>query len=183
MSLPKRHSGINKLNNKHKYERGVTYKSTSKSKVEKRPDPEGRYYDPETKERVSIIQIPAENPGFKEIAKAPIGSVIVVHQPETRWNRPVGLLGAGIVDEHDEYYEIFERRKSMSSQKIERYAKFRKTTEPTGCFLMSGRLYFASNFLNHDEVYDGQPEIYTAKRAQRAFPLATKLTIYKPKEK
>ncbi len=95
----------------------------------------------------------------------------------------LGLFGTGIMDEHDEYYEIFERRKSMSSQKIERAAKFIKTTEPTGCFIMSNRLYFASNFLGRDKDYDGQPEIYTAKRAQRAFPLATKLTIYKPKEK
>ena len=89
--------GSSRVIDKSKYEPPTEYRATTPYSEEYVKDPEGTLVHSKTKERYSRKETYAENPGFQEMRKAPVGSVIVVHQPRLQYVREV-------VPAHDEYY-------------------------------------------------------------------------------
>ena len=133
----------------------------------------------ETRERYLRVEHLAENTGFKAIRSAPVGSVIVVHQPASSWPR-----GIGKIPEHNEYYEVREDKRSKSGKSLyikhsTGTAKYRDVGQKRatihkgyyisawGASLMGGA---------RDDWSMG-----TVKDIQKRFKYSDRITIYKPK--
>lgn len=171
--MPKGNSGIQRggggggklaFFDKKKYEAPVTYKSTSSYKSEMVKDPNGKYTHAETHEKYSIVETYAENPGFREIRRAPVGSIVVVHQPALEFRL------RGKIPAHDEYYEVVQRTSTIKA------VKFRHTTSKTGHY------YWRDQAQTMSRPGDGMGgDINSLKEIKVRFPFAERITIYRPK--
>ena len=164
--MPKSHSGIRRVGSsrvidKSKYEPPTEYRATTPYSEEYVKDPEGTLVHRKTKERYSRKETYAENPGFQEMRKAPVGSVIVVHQPRLQYVREV-------VPAHDEYYEVFQRTRSTKTLR----SVFTQDKE--------GR-YITSHGVTRSKAFY-PADLTSAKEIQAEFKHTTRITIYKPKK-
>lgn len=172
--MPTRNSGIKRSSavpsfiDTKKYEKPVEYASTSGYSQEYVKDPSGRYTHAETHENYSLEEHYAENPGFRAIRGAPVGSIVVVDQPNTSWTRGIGEVPA-----HKEYYEVIQDTKTAKGYHI------RATTDNRGYYFTTYGLdrYDDSRF--PEGRYAGR--IGTVKDIQSMFKYAERITIYTPK--
>ena len=167
--MPKGNSGIrrsraSRVLDKSQYASPKIYESTQVYSEEYVKDPNGTLRHRETGERYALREKYAENPGFKEIRRAPVGSMIVVHQPATEWVR-VGRIPA-----HDEYYEVVQRTRTIKSLEL------RHTLNPRGYYL------WEYGVLKVDRFGEGSGgDISSVAKLQERFKYADRITIYMPK--
>lgn len=177
--MPKGNSGINRGGGAGKYDSEIrqrlqsgnyqkseTFQSTTRYKVEAVNDPNGEYRHPVTGERYSRKETYAENPGFKEIRRAPVGSIVVIR------NQGGDFRLTGKIPAHDEYYEVVQRTTTQKALKL------RETSEKNGHY------YWGNSVEKGDLDIGGLRglghKITTVKEIQKRFPFATQVTIYKP---
>ncbi len=175
----RRESGAAAIIDKSKYESPAEYKATTEHSVEFVKDPNGTLYHAETHERYSVEGHLAENPGFKAIRSAPIGSVVVVHQPKTEW-----MAGIGEIPAHDEYYEMREdkRLKGRKSLHVIHSTGTAKYSDIGQKRATIHKGYYISNF--GADVIGGPYDDWrmgTVKDIQKRFKYSDRITIYKPK--
>lgn len=147
-----------------KYEKPQEYKSTTLYSVEPVLDPNGRYIEEKTGKKFSIKETYAENLGFREMRRAPIGSMIVVHIPRQEFRLE------GVIPAHDEYYEVTQRTKSIKS------VEYRGTTDSKRRFITKYGVYY-ENRLGGGTGGD----LTNIREIQARFKYAGRITIYKPK--
>lgn len=179
--MPKGKSGIKRSSaaspfiDKNKYEKPVEYVSTSGYSYEMVKDPKGRYTHAETYERYSIEEHYAENPGFRAIRSAPVGSVIVVHNPtvEARLSETIPA--------HDEYYEVKQRTKSMRELVVRGSmdAEGRYIATHTASILRRTAADWKRDSARGWDVHD--IDLTTVKDIQARFIHTDRITIYRPK--
>ena len=169
--MPKGHSGIKRASSvpsfmdTKKYEKPAEYASTSGYSAEYVKDPNGTYFHAETHEKYSVEEHYAENPGFKKIRSAPVGSVIVVQVPD--WEFHI----SGKVPAHEEWYEVIQVTKSTKGFRL------RKSTDAKGRYVDEFGLEYP---------YSGKWNGYvgkmgTVKDIQSRFHLVERVKIYTPK--
>ena len=125
-------------------------------------DPQGQYTHRVTKEKYSMQETYAENPGFREIRKAPVGSVIVIHQPRLDYIRD------GVIPAHNEYYEVRQRTKTI------------KDLMPIHTQDKKGR-YIAWYGINRTKSFSAG-DLTSYREIQKSWKHSDRITIYKPKK-
>ena len=171
----KRTSAVSSFIDAKKYEKPAEYVSTSDYSSEMVKDTEGRYTHAETHERYSFEEHYAENPGFRAIRSAPVGSVIVIHNPDLEARL------SGTIPAHDEYYEVRQRTKSMRSLIV------RGSTDAEGRYVATHvgqiRRRTAADWARDSARgwYENDIDLATVKDIQSRFKHAERITIYRPK--
>lgn len=173
-------SGVSRVLDKSKYELPAEYEATSRYVDKFVKDPNGSLTMRDTKEKYRREEQSPVNAGFTAIRKAPLDSIIVVHQSGSiilsidgkEENVPMEFgRGIGRVPAHDEYYVVKQRTKST------RQLVLVHTTNPRGYYLDS---YLGARSMK----WLGSPpslDIKTVKDLQEWFKYSDRITIYEPR--
>ena len=171
-------SGVSRILDKSKHELPEEFETTSGYVDRYVKDPNGTISMQGTNDKYRREQKYPVNEGFAAIKKAPLESIIIVHQPsgvkvsiEGQKEEIMPILSRGKkVPAHDEYYMVKQRTKTR------RELVLVHTTNPNGYYLP--RYGEVRSMKWSGEQY--RHDIKTVKDIQEMFKYTDRITIYEP---